>query len=529
MTDQGMIRALGAMSGTSIDGVDAAIVVTDGRGIDSFGPGGYRAYDDAERARLRAALGRSADPGDVAAAAEVVETVHAVLLSEFERPDLIGFHGQTLWHAPDDGLTFQAGDGSVLAEILDCPVVWDFRSTDMQMGGQGAPLAPFFHHACARWTGAQAPIAFLNLGGVGNLTWVDPRIAAPEAPGALLAFDTGPANAPIDDLVAAPDGRSAVIWTAALAARGRVADGLPERFLEHPYFAKMPPKSLDRDGFPDLPGMVADLLGRRCGGDAAAIVAASVMEGVRHCPSPPARLLVTGGGRKNPVLMKMIAAALDCPVDPVEAVGLDGDLLEAQAFAYLAVRVLYGLPTSAPGTTGDRRPGGRRPDQPPPARTRPRASRNPAERLAAHSPFLICRPGSAGARDVEARRRQREPVEGKAGADGAAHERPARPGPRGLPVIPRHDDLRRLTAGEVGAEDVILRRPRLGCGQRQDQGPARVEMPDLGRIDPVPMARLARLQQEVDAGARRAASSRRRPMSGGNARLRDAAKGRGGR
>jgi anhydro-N-acetylmuramic acid kinase len=351
MTEQGMIRALGAMSGTSMDGVDAAIVVTDGRGIESFGPGGYRAYGDAERATLRAALGRYADPEDVAAAAEVVETAHAVLLSEFERPDLIGFHGQTLWHAPEDGQTCQTGDGSVLAEILDCPVVWDFRSTDMQMGGQGAPFAPFFHHACARWTGAQAPIAFLNLGGVGNLTWVDPRISAPEAPGALLAFDTGPANAPIDDLVAARTGARCDL-DGALAARGRVAADLPERFLEHPYFAKMPPKSLDRDGFPDLQAMVADLSDADAAATLAAIVAASVMEGVGHCPSPPARLLVTGGGRKNPVLMKMIAAALDCPVDPVEAVGLDGDLLEAQAFAYLAVRVLYGLPTSAPGTTG---------------------------------------------------------------------------------------------------------------------------------------------------------------------------------
>ncbi len=351
MTDQGMVRSLGAMSGTSMDGVDAAVVVTDGRVIEGFGPGRYRAYTDAERATLRAALGWTAKPNAVAAAAEVVETAHAVLLSEFDAPDLVGFHGQTLWHAPEVGQTYQTGDGSVLAEILQCPVVWDFRSTDMRMGGQGAPLAPFFHHACAIWVGATDPLAFLNLGGVGNLTWVDPRIAAPETPGALLAFDTGPANAPIDDLVAERTGHRFDL-DGALAAMGKVAEGVPERFLKHSYFAKMPPKSLDRDGFPGLAAMVENLSDADAAATLTAVVAASVMDGISHCPTPPARVLVTGGGRKNPVLMKMIGAALDCPVEPVEAVGLDGDLLEAQAFAYLAVRVLCGLPTTAPGTTG---------------------------------------------------------------------------------------------------------------------------------------------------------------------------------
>ena len=142
----------------------------------------------------------------VAAADEVVEAAHAEVLSRFEGVDLVGFHGQTLAHDPAGGRTHQAGDGAVLAAVLGRPVVWDFRSADVRMGGQGAPLAPFYHHALARHIGAEAPLAFLNLGGVGNVTWVDPRIAAPEAPGACLAFDTGPANAPINDLMLARRG-----------------------------------------------------------------------------------------------------------------------------------------------------------------------------------------------------------------------------------------------------------------------------------------------------------------------------------
>lgn len=345
------VRALGTMSGTSLDGVDAAIVETDGVTIRGFGKTGYRAYTDAERETIRAGFGRDAAPGAVAVAAEVVETAHAILISGFNDYDVVGFHGQTLFHAPEDGITVQAGDGAVLAEVVGHPVVWDFRRADVDMGGQGAPLAPFFHHACARYVGAEAPLAFLNLGGVGNLTWVDPRVGDPAAEGALLAFDTGPANAPLDDLMRARRGLGRDEG-GALAASGQVAEGVLEVFLEDPYFLKVPPKSLDRDAFPVLREAIEDFSDADAAATLTAAVAAAVMKGVEHCPSAPSRLLVTGGGRHNPVMMEMIRAALDCPVEPVEAVGLDGDMLEAQAFGYLAVRVMRGLPTSAPGTTG---------------------------------------------------------------------------------------------------------------------------------------------------------------------------------
>lgn len=343
------VTALGAMSGTSLDGVDAAVVVTDGERVLDLGPTAYRPYEEAERDVLRAALGRWEGPA-VEAAARVVEAAHAEVLSGFEGIDLVGFHGQTLAHDPRGRGTLQVGDGAWLAERLGLPVVWDFRSADVALGGEGAPLAPFYHWALARRLGARAPLAFLNLGGVGNLTLVDPLAERPEAEGALLAFDTGPANAPIDDLLRRRRGL-ARDEGGALAAAGEVAAGVVEGFLEHPYFARMPPKSLDRDAFPALLDAVAPLGDADAAATLTACAAASVLRAMEHAGRPE-RLLVTGGGRLNGTLMAMIAAALDCPVEPVEAAGLDGDMMEAQAFAYIAARVARGLPTSARGTTG---------------------------------------------------------------------------------------------------------------------------------------------------------------------------------
>ncbi len=346
----GVLRALGAMSGTSLDGVDAAVIETDGHQISGFGPSRYCPYSEAEREALRAALGQWHGT-KVEAATEVVEAAHLAALAGFDNIDLVGFHGQTLAHAPRLKGTLQVGDGGDLAEALDLPVVWDFRSDDVAMGGEGAPLAPFYHFACAKYIKATRPICFLNLGGVGNLTYVDPRFDRPEEPGALLAFDTGPANAPINDLLQARLGL-AFDKDGAMASSGEVETGALELFLAESYFARMPPKSLDRNDFSEMIGLVKELGDADATATLTAMCAAAVAQGMEHCPEQPSAVLVTGGGRHNPVLMQMLGVSLDCPVKPIEDVGLDGDMLEAQAFAYLAVRVARGLPTSCPGTTG---------------------------------------------------------------------------------------------------------------------------------------------------------------------------------
>ncbi len=346
MLKPGILRVLGTMSGTSLDGVDAAVLVTDGTRIDGFGETAYRPYSAAERQVLRDALG--AWPGDARAeaAAEVVELAHAELLAGFAPVDLVGFHGQTLAHDPGGRGTHQAGSGQVLAEALGWPVIWDFRSADVRLGGQGAPLAPFYHHALARYLRLAAPVVFLNVGGVANVTWCDPRIPAPEY--ACLAFDCGPGNAPMDDAMLRRRGLTRDDG-GALAATGTPDAARLEAFAAQAYFLRVPPKSLDRAApVPDVAGLGdADALATL-----AAAVATGVVLAFEHFPEPPARLIVCGGGRHNATLMAMIAAGCDCPVSPVEDFGLDGDMIEAQAFAYLAARVAHGLPTSAPGTTG---------------------------------------------------------------------------------------------------------------------------------------------------------------------------------
>jgi len=361
---EGMLKgralwALGTMSGTSLDGVDGAMVLTDGRTIEAFGRTAYRPYSEAEREVIRAALGRWPDEPGVAEAAAVVEDAHAALLAgmlaaggpDDPQPELIGFHGQTLAHDPAHRRTHQTGDGGLLAEALGLPVVWDFRSSDVALGGQGAPLVPFFHHALARYMDAGAPVAFLNLGGVGNVTWVDPRVIQPEAPGAVLAFDTGPANAPLNDLMRARLG-AAQDKGGALSRSGQVAPRVLRDFLDAPYFYRMPPKSLDRNDFHGLLDAVADLSDADAAATLTACAAAAVARGADHFPAPPARVYVAGGGRHNRALMAELTRRLPFPVAPIDEAGLDGDMLEAQAFAYLAVRVLNGLPTSAPSTTG---------------------------------------------------------------------------------------------------------------------------------------------------------------------------------
>lgn len=351
MTKAEPIWALGAMSGTSLDGVDAAMILTDGVDIIEFGDSAYRAYSNAERDVLRAALGNWDGP-EVAAAAEIVELAHAELLAEFGGAEIIGFHGQTTSHRPHAGETFQAGNGALLAEVLGLPVVWDFRSSDMNFGGQGAPLAPFYHFALANWIGVDEPVAFLNIGGVANLTWLDPGMRTAEAPGACLAFDTGPGNAKIDDLVQARFGRR-MDEGGIFAANGKVDDAVLNKLMSgEAYFHRVPPKSLDRDDFHHWGPAVSDLSDSDAVATLTAATAGAVAKAFDHCPTPPNRMLISGGGRKNPTMMDLIRALVDCAVDPVEEAGLDGDMLEAQAFAYLAVRVMRGLPTSAPGTTG---------------------------------------------------------------------------------------------------------------------------------------------------------------------------------
>jgi anhydro-N-acetylmuramic acid kinase len=337
------------MSGTSLDGVDAALVRTDGRKVAGFGAARTFPYDPAFRARLRAILGGN---GPVAEVERELTLIHAravlKLLNEAGVPPsdvhVAGFHGHTILHRPREGRTWQIGDGALLARETGIDVVCDFRTNDVAGGGEGAPLVPLYHAALA--AGLDRPVAVLNLGGVGNVTF----IGAGEV---LLAFDTGPGNALIDDWMLARTGKP-VDPDGATAAKGRIDEAMVRSWLTLPYFSRRPPKSLDRLDFDAA--RIAHFGLEDGAATLAGLTAAAVAMALDHLPERPRRWLATGGGRHNRFLMAELARRLAVPVEPVEAVGWDGDALEAQAFAFLAERSLAGLPLSLPTTTGVRAP-----------------------------------------------------------------------------------------------------------------------------------------------------------------------------
>jgi anhydro-N-acetylmuramic acid kinase len=342
-----MLRAIGLMSGTSLDGVDAAWIETDGERIGSFGPTVTLPYDDALRADLRALLDLAPvlspqDPRLDPAVARLT-AYHIKAVAALDRPaDLIGFHGQTILHQPDRRRTWQVGDAQALASGTGVPVAYDFRSADVAAGGQGAPLVPVYHAALAR--DLPRPLAVLNIGGVANVTWIGDD-------GALVAFDTGPGNGPLDDWVARHTGHP-FDRDGALAQTGQVDAAVLGRLLAHPYLRRPGPKSLDRLDF--SASLAASGLDALAPADGAATLVAFLAGAVvaSPLPAPPTRWLVCGGGRRNPAIMAALRAALPVPVDPVESVGWDGDALEAQCFGFLAARVRMGAPLSFPGTTG---------------------------------------------------------------------------------------------------------------------------------------------------------------------------------
>jgi anhydro-N-acetylmuramic acid kinase len=346
------MRALGLMSGTSVDGVDVAMIETDGEKVEAFGPSLTVPYPDEVRRTIRAAFGAEEANDATRAAERAVTELHIEAVrrwsaergTSLEHLDVVGFHGQTITHRPEKRFTWQVGDGGALAKALGVKVVNDLRIADVKAGGQGAPLVPIYHAALARDLGK--PVAVVNIGGVANVTWIG-------GDGALLAFDTGPGNGPIDDWCARRAGQR-FDRDGTLAAAGKADRTRLERFSEHRYFARTPPKSLDRADFTDAwaDGLsVADGAATLTYGTARAIALAA-----RHFPGPPTVWVISGGGARNPTLLSVIAEETRGKILTAAELGWDGDALEAQAFAFLAVRSLRGLPITFPGTTGAPRP-----------------------------------------------------------------------------------------------------------------------------------------------------------------------------
>jgi anhydro-N-acetylmuramic acid kinase len=353
-----MMTAIGLMSGTSLDGVDVALIETDGKRVKSFGPSGYRPYTDNERGLLRQALteavnlpDRDARPGILREAERAVTLAHAEAVATFtaqhhisrEDVDIVGFHGQTVLHRPAQKMTVQIGDAVALAKAIHIPVMHDFRAADVAAGGQGAPFVPVYHRALAQSLEREGPIVVVNIGGVSNITYID-------GGDTLIACDTGPGNALLDDhmirTMSQPfdcEGRT--------AAQGAVDVSWVIRALEHPFFALPPPKSLDRNDFASLK------LGQMSPADGAATLTAFTAEAIARIvpllPKEPKSWIVAGGGARNLTLLRMLRERFQpATVEAADGLGWSADSMEAQAFGFLAARGLKGLPLSYPATTG---------------------------------------------------------------------------------------------------------------------------------------------------------------------------------
>ena len=356
-----ILKVIGLMSGTSLDGVDAALLDTDGENVAVPGAALTIPYDAQTRAALRAALDDASSvasgepvPHAIREAERLVTEAHAEAVLELLRSaglragdvSLIGFHGQTILHRPEQKWTWQIGDGAMLARRTGIAVVNDFRSADVKAGGQGAPLVPLYHAALVnKATGLSLPVAVVNIGGVANVTYIGRD--------EILAFDTGPGNAPIDDW-AQRHTDNPVDTDGALARRGRVDDEVLTDMLDHDFFLRAPPKSLDRQDFSI--DEVAHLSPEDGAATLTAFTAASIARAREHFPESPESWIVCGGGRHNCMLMNELRARVNAPVLSAEDAGWRGDFLEAEAFAYLAVRSRKSLPLSLPGTTGVSRP-----------------------------------------------------------------------------------------------------------------------------------------------------------------------------
>ena len=351
-----VMQALGLMSGTSLDGIDVSLVTTDGNSHVVRGPAMTLPYTPEIRALLLAAIedskginDRRDRPAHLPHAERELTELHAAAVSHFLRKqgisrdqiDVIGFHGQTVLHKPDDRLTVQLGIGEMLADLTRISVVYDMRAADVAAGGQGAPLVPVYHQAVTAKL-PQRPVAVVNIGGVANVTWIG-------RDGRLLAFDSGPGNALIDDWMRA---KVAFDFDAdgEMAAQGKINSAVLHEYLNSAYFKSSPPKSLDRNSFSLDP--VAALGAEDGAATLTAFTAETIARARQHMPEEPELWIISGGGRRNQTLMSMLAGLVHHAVVPAEAAGLNGDSLEAEAWGYLAVRCLKGLPITFPGTTG---------------------------------------------------------------------------------------------------------------------------------------------------------------------------------
>lgn len=351
MSEAKVYTVIGMMSGTSMDGVDAALITTDGQQVFHRLRFESLMYPKSLQKLITRCLNLEQDPeGLIPEAAHLLTQIHVNLVKKIaagQMVDYIGFHGHSVLHRPDQARTHQIGNAKLLANLTQISVVHDFRSADMRAGGQGAPLIPVYHRALVYgMTDLPRPVAIVNLGGVGNVTYIG-------ADDTLVAFDTGPGNALIDDWVR---GQSTLSYdeNGDLGLQGQVDHDRLNQWMQHEYFQRAIPKSLDRNDFANCDVSGLSLIDGAA--TLAAFTARSVMAASQYFPTPPRLWVISGGGRHNQAIMQELKRLTNARVRPSDTCGWDGDAMEAEGFALMAVRSVLGLPISFPSTTGCARP-----------------------------------------------------------------------------------------------------------------------------------------------------------------------------
>ena len=344
-----VFKAIGCMSGTAMDGIDIALIETDG--YEYIRPIGFisESHDSAFREKLRSCLNKTSRDSLTETIEKEFTLRHIPLIKKLmcnlnvssQDIDIIGFHGQTIHHNPNEKITIQLGDGQLLSQEIGVPVSYDFRQADIQSGGQGAPLLPIYHKALSVNAGIDLPTAIVNIGGVGNITWIDYD--------GMIAFDTGPGNAMIDDWVKSQTD-NLYDEGGKYAANGTIDKDIVKQFTSSDYFLKKYPKSLDRNDFHEssVDGMTLE----NGAATLTEMTIQSIALAISQCPTPPKSIYISGGGRHNSTIISRLSDAIGITVKPSDTLGWNGDSLEAEGFAYMAVRRVLNEPISFPTTTG---------------------------------------------------------------------------------------------------------------------------------------------------------------------------------
>lgn len=343
------------MSGTSLDGIDLAYLETDGHQILKIGPSLYRPYYQDFREKLSAILGQKVATDQIKAIEQELTDHHIEVIKDFMKDfdlsaddiDLIGFHGQTIYHNPLEKKTWQIGDAQKMANHLGIDVVGDFRIQDVEAGGQGAPLVPIFHLALASQLQCQVPVCMVNVGGVANLTYMPT-----DHPEDIIAFDTGPGNALLDDWCLRYF-QKAYDENGSISKKGKCNQAIIDDILSDAFFQSPAPKSLDRLHFHHYLERLKELSADDGAATLLGLTVQSLLLAFKSVPQMPKQIILMGGGRKNANLVDQLKAALpEALIQSIDDLGLNGDFIEAEAFAYLAGRHMASLPYSFPKTTG---------------------------------------------------------------------------------------------------------------------------------------------------------------------------------